>query len=78
MDRPSPLSALTNNKAAHLALTPLLVSHHLRLLKAARLLVSERRGKQVFYLADHHHIRSVFKDMADHIEEPTNDPNWGT
>ena len=32
-----------------------LVSHHLRLLKAARLVRAERRGKQVFYAtADEH------------------------
>ena len=63
--------------AAQLALSPSLVSHHLRLLKAARLLVSERRGKQVFYQAADHHIRSVLKDMADHIDEPADDPHRG-
>ncbi len=47
-----------------------LVSHHLRLLKAARLVRSERRGRQVFYVAADHHIRHVLGDMIDHINEP--------
>lgn len=47
-----------------------LVSHHLRLLKAARLVRSERRGRQVFYVAADHHIRHVLGDMIDHLNEP--------
>ena len=47
-----------------------LVSHHLRLLKAARLVRSERRGRQVFYVAADHHIRHVLGDMIDHMNEP--------
>ena len=34
--------------AERLSLSPSLVSHHLRLLKAARILRAERRGKQIF------------------------------
>ena len=56
--------------AARLRLSPSLVSHHLRLLRAARLLAGERRGKQVFYRAADDHIRSVLKDMAAHVTEP--------
>lgn len=56
--------------AAQLGLSPSLVSHHLRLLRAARLLNSQRRGKQVFYWAVDEHIRSVLRDMAAHISEP--------
>lgn len=47
-----------------------LVSHHLRLLKAARLVRSERRGRQIFYVAADHHIRHVLGDMIDHLNEP--------
>ena len=36
-----------SDMAAQLGLSPSLVSHHLRLLRAARLLGAERRGKQV-------------------------------
>jgi DNA-binding transcriptional ArsR family regulator len=56
--------------AESLALSPSLVSHHLRLLKAARLLASRRHGRQIFYQAADQHIRSVLKDMAAHVEEP--------
>ncbi len=47
-----------------------LVSHHLRLLRAGRLVRAERRGKQVFYTVDDAHIRSVLTDMAEHVAEP--------
>lgn len=56
--------------AAQLLLSPSLVSHHLRLLRAARPLNSQRRGKQVFYWAADEHIRSVLRDMAAHVSEP--------
>lgn len=55
--------------AGRLGLTPSLVSHHLRLLRAARVLRSERRGKQIFYAAADDHIRRVITDMLDHIGE---------
>ncbi len=66
-----------SDMAARLGLSPSLVSHHLRLLKAARLLGSERRGKQVFYRAADAHIRSVLRDMAEHVEEPDDHPESG-
>lgn len=56
--------------ATQLDSSPSLVSHHLRLLKAARVLRSERRGKQIFYSALDHHISSVIDDMVAHIGEP--------
>jgi DNA-binding transcriptional ArsR family regulator len=56
--------------AGRLDLSPSLVSHHLRLLKAARLLGAERRGKQVFYSALDEHIRCVITDMVTHVGEP--------
>ncbi len=55
--------------AGRLGLTSSLVSHHLRLLRAARVLRSERRGKQIFYAAADDHIRCVITDMLDHIGE---------
>ena len=55
--------------ASRLGLSPSLVSHHLRLLRAARVLRSERRGKQIFYAAADDHIRCVITDMLDHIGE---------
>ncbi|KQV90810.1 ArsR family transcriptional regulator [Massilia sp. Root351] len=56
--------------AAALQLSSSLVSHHLRLLRAARIVKSERLGKQVFYAAADAHISGVLHDMLEHIAEP--------
>ncbi len=56
--------------AAATGLSASLVSHHLRLLRAGRLVRAERRGKRVFYAVDDAHIRSVLTDMAEHVAEP--------
>ncbi len=56
--------------AAATGLSASLVSHHLRLLRAGRLVRAERRGKQVFYTVDDAHIRSVLTDMAELVAEP--------
>ncbi|AKU23760.1 metalloregulator ArsR/SmtB family transcription factor [Massilia sp. MB5] len=58
--------------AERLQLSTSLVSHHLRLLRAARIVKSERQGKQVFYSAADAHISGVLGDMLDHIAEPSN------
>jgi DNA-binding transcriptional ArsR family regulator len=55
--------------ATALGMTPSLTSHHLRLLKAARLVKAEKRGKQVFYVAADNHVRHVVGDLLDHINE---------
>lgn len=60
-----------NEIASQLGLSASLVSHHLRLLRAARVLKAERRGKQMFYSALDNHIESVIDDMLSHIGEPT-------
>lgn len=52
-----------------LELSPSLVSHHLRLLRQARLVRGERRGKYVYYRAADDHVRSMLKDMAEHASE---------
>lgn len=59
--------------AARLALSLSLVSHHLRLLRAARVLRAERHGKQVFYSAADEHIRRLITDMVEHVTEPRTD-----
>lgn len=56
--------------AAALQLSSSLVSHHLRLLRAARIVKAERQGKQVFYTAADAHISGVLTDMLEHIAEP--------
>jgi ArsR family transcriptional regulator len=55
--------------ASSLGLSPSLVSHHLRLLRAARLLSPERRGKQIFYRLHDAHIAHVIADMVAHVNE---------
>ncbi|MBM3492576.1 MAG: helix-turn-helix transcriptional regulator [Alphaproteobacteria bacterium] len=55
--------------AAGLGLTPSLVSHHLRLLRTARLLAATRRGKQVFHAAADRHIADMLTAMLDHQAE---------
>ena len=55
--------------AARHDLSRSLVSHHLRLLRAARIVKADRQGKQVFYAAADHHISGVLADMLAHIAE---------
>src|SRR6218665_1142035 len=66
---PAPIAV--SEIAASLELSPSLVSHHLRLLRAARIVKSERQGKQVFYSAADAHISGVLNDMLEHIAEPS-------
>jgi DNA-binding transcriptional ArsR family regulator len=46
-----------------------LVSHHLRLMRTARLLKSKRSGKQIHYVINDNHIHCVMVDMIDHVLE---------
>ena len=55
--------------ADRLGLSVSLVSHHLRLLKGARLVRAERQGRQVYYGADDMHVRRMVADMVTHIAE---------
>ena len=55
--------------ADRLGLSVSSVSHHLRLLKGARLVRADRQGKQVFYGADDVHVRRMVEDMVTHIGE---------
>lgn len=61
--------AAVGEMAERLGISASLVSHHLRLLRAARLLQADRRGRQVFYVVGDEHIRSMLTDMADHVSE---------
>lgn len=49
--------------------SPSLVSHHLRLLRAARLVRGTRRTRQVFYEAADAHIRGMLAGIIDHVRE---------
>jgi hypothetical protein len=46
-----------------------LVSHHLRLLRTARLLSATRHGKQVIHAAADHHIAQMLTAMLEHQQE---------
>ncbi|WP_018300271.1 ArsR/SmtB family transcription factor [Fangia hongkongensis] len=46
-----------------------LVSHHLKLLKTAKLLFSERNGKQINYHIFDDHIRCILEDMYQHYSD---------
>ena len=67
---PAPIAV--GDIAAALQLSSSLVSHHLRLLRAARIVKSERQGKQVFYTTADAHITGVLAEMLEHIAEPSN------
>ena len=66
LDAPTPVGAI----ASSLELSPSLVSHHLRLLRAVRVLRARRQGKQVYYSVADDHIRCVIADMLEHLAEP--------
>jgi DNA-binding transcriptional ArsR family regulator len=59
--------------AESLGLSASLVSHHLRLLRAARVVRAERQGKQVFYQAADAHITDMLGDLLEHVAEPHTD-----
>lgn len=50
-------------------LSQTLVSHHLRLLRAARLVKSQRQGRQIYYSAADFHVSSMITTMLEHLGE---------
>ncbi len=58
-------------------ISPSLVSHHLRLLRAARLVRGEKRGRQVFYRAADEHVRRMLHDMVEHVGEEADEAAGG-
>ncbi len=59
--------------AEALDLSQSLVSHHLRLLRGARLVKGERQSKQVFYEIADNHVSDMLQDMVTHIGEEHDD-----
>ena len=55
--------------AVKLSLSPSLVSHHLRLLRAARLVRGTRKTRHIFYEAADDHIRHMLLGMIEHVRE---------
>jgi ArsR family transcriptional regulator len=61
--------------AERLGISASLTSHHLRLLRSARILKSQRRGKQVFYTLADACVKSVLEIMIEHIFTHNHDHN---
>ena len=53
-----------------LGLSQSLTSHHLRLLRTARIMRATRQGRQVAYTIDDDHVRDVLRNMIAHFVEP--------
>ena len=66
-------SSSVGDLAETLELSQSLVSHHLRLLRGARLVKGVRQAKQIFYEVADKHVNQVLLDMATHIAEDHND-----
>lgn len=56
--------------ATRAGLSPQLASHHLRLLKAARLVRAVRKGREIHYDIADDHVRHMLADMVAHVSEP--------
>lgn len=61
--------AAVGEMADRLGISDSLASHHRRLLRAARQLQAERRGRHVLCAVGDHHVRSMLTDMTDHVAE---------
>lgn len=48
-----------------------LVSQHLRVLRAARVVHGERRGREITYVLTDHHIGHIVGDALAHTQEPS-------
>lgn len=56
--------------AIQLELGSSLVSHHLRPLRAGRVVNANRQGKQVFYSTADQHVSGVLASMLERVAEP--------
>ena len=66
LDGPVGVGALADK----VGLSPSLASHHLRLLRASRLLKAGRDGRQVFYSLPDCHVRDMLTNLIEHVTEP--------
>ncbi|WP_043745215.1 ArsR/SmtB family transcription factor [Paramagnetospirillum magneticum] len=62
-----------NDVASEVGITGSLTSHHLRLLRGARLVRAERQGRQIFYVAADSHVNAMLAEMVAHIRQPAED-----
>jgi len=52
-----------------LDMTKSAVSHQLKALKEAKLVVSEKKGKNVYYSLNDHHVKTIFEKALEHVLE---------
>jgi len=55
--------------ATQVEISPSLVSHHLRPLRHMRIVRDERKGREIYYSNDDHHIQHVLEDFLIHLRE---------
>lgn len=67
-----------NDAAAEVGVSASLTSHHLRLLRAARLVRAERLGRQIFYSAADAHVNGMLTEMVAHVRQAEADNDDGT
>lgn len=65
MSRPRPVGEIADT----LGLSQSLVSHHLRLLRTARLVRARRQSRQMIYALTDRHVSDMLRDMVQHIAE---------
>ncbi len=58
-----------HNLAEHAGISASLASHHLRLLRASRILRAERHGREVRYALADAHVRALIENMVVHLSE---------
>ena len=59
--------------AAEAGVTGSLTSHHLRLLRSARLVRAERQGRQIFYVAADGYVNAMLTAMVAHVRQANPD-----
>ena len=52
-----------------LGMTKSAVSHQLKILRSAKLVKAEKRGKNVFYSLSDHHVKTVLEMALEHVRE---------
>ena len=58
--------------AAAVKMSESAVSHQLRILRNMRLVKYRRVGRNVFYAMKDNHITNIYREVAEHLDEPVN------
>lgn len=59
--------------AERLGASSSLISHHLRLLRATRLVRYTRKGRTVLYQVSDEHVRAMLRNMVEHVHEESDE-----